>query len=332
VDETGTLMAGHWLRLGVLARVALGKPDSEAAAHVVAQLQEDLLPLQTALSPNERLLAALVLIEYAFAVSRFEQFDYLSNLVEHPALFEAAASLLRARWVFVSGFAHYQVSHTDRAEREWRRALALARESDHGSLALKVTLAMVRLWLDRGRVDEADRMLETLDPRWGAGRTAMLIELQQMRARVQVLRGQPARALVTLQEANQLAAKVGLSRSESAARQTDLAQIYIALNRSDEALALLIEERVVAQTGAAAERASCLVHLLRAWMTRFSDPQRSRQDLERGLELAHAASYTMYFRLLPALAAAVSAYALQTLKTSENGLALQFVDDVIRIR
>jgi len=332
VDETGTLMAGQWLRLGVLARVALGKPDSEAAAHVVAQLHEDMLPLQTALSPNERLLAALVLIEYAFAVSRFEQFDYLSNLVEHPALFEAAASLLRARWVFVSGFAHYQVSHTDRAEREWRRALALARESDHGSLALKVTLAMVRLWLDRGRVDEADRMLETLDPRWGAGRTAMLIELQQMRARVQVLRGQPARALVTLQEANQLAAKVGLSRSESAARQTDLAQIYIALNRSDEALALLIEERVVAQTGAAAERASCLVHLLRAWMTRFADPQRSRQDLERGLELAHAASYTMYFRLLPALAAAVSAYALQTLKTLENGLALQFVDDVIRIR
>lgn len=328
VVDSGSSMAGHWLRLGVLARVALGKPDSEAAAQVLAQLHEDLLPLQTTFSSNERLLAALVLIEYAFAVSRFEQFDYLSNLVEHPALFEAAASLLRARWVFVSGFAHYQVSHTDRAEREWQRALALARESDHGGLGLKVTLALVRLWLDRGRVDEADRMLETLDPRWGAGRTALLIELQQMRARVQVLRGQPARALVTLQEANQLGAKVGLSGFESAARQTDLVQIYIALDRGDDALALL-KEMVAAQTGAAAERAGCLLHLLRAWMTRFTDPQCSRQDLEQGLALAQAASYTMYFRLLPSLAAAVSAHAVQTLP---SGLTLQFVEDVIRIR
>lgn len=324
--DAGASLAGHWLRLGVLARVALGKPDSEAAAQVLAQLQDDLLPLQTALSSNERLVVALVLIEYAFAVSRFEQFDYLSNLVEHPALFEDAASLLRARWMFVSGFAHYQVSHTERAAREWQRALALARESDHGSLGLKVTLALVRLWLDLGRVDEADRMLETLDPRWGAGRTAMLIELQQMRARVQLLRGQPARALVTLQEANQLAAKVGLSGNESAARQTDLAQIYFALNRCDDALTLLIEEMVTAPTRAGADRASCLVHLLRAWLTRLSDPQRSQQDLEQGMALAQAASYTMYFRLLPALAAAVSAYALQ------SGLALQFVDDVIRVR
>ena len=326
--STGTPLDGHWLRLGVLARVALGRPDSDTAAQVLAQLHQDLMPLQTALSPNERLLVALVLIEYAFAVSRFEQFDYLSNLVEHPALFEAATSVLRARWVFTSGFAQYQVSHADRAEREWLRALAMARASDHGGLGLKITLALVRLWLDRGQLDDADRMLETLDPRWGAGRTALLIEWQQMRARVQLLRGQPARALVTLQEANQLGDKVGLSGFESSARQTDLVQIYIALDREDEALALL-REMAAAPTVSAPDRVRCLVHLLRAWMTRLSDPQRSRLDLEQGLVLAQAASYTMYFRLLPALAAAVSAYALQTVKSSQ---ALQFVDDVIRVR
>ena len=316
---------GHWLRLGVLARVALGKPDSEAAALMVARLHNDLLPLQTALSPHERLLVALVLIEYAFAVSRFEQFEYLSNLVEHPVLFGAAASLLRARWVFVHGFAHYQVSQLQRAEREWQRALALARESDHGSLGLQVTLALVRLWLDHGRVDDADQILETLDPCWGAGRTALLIELQQMRARVQLLRGHPAGALATLQGANQLAAKMGLSGSESGGRLTDLVQIYIALDRGDEALALL-KEMVAEQTGSNAERTNCLLHLLRAWTMRFADPQRSRQDLAQGLAHAQAGRYTMYFRLLPALAASVSALALQA------GVEPQFVAEVISSR
>ena len=316
---------GHWLRLGVLARVALGKPDSEAAALMVARLHNDLLPLQTALSPHERLLVALVLIEYAFAVSRFEQFEYLSNLVEHPVLFGAAASLLRARWVFVHGFAHYQVSQLQRAEREWQRALALARESDHGSLGLQVTLALVRLWLDHGRVDDADQILETLDPCWGAGRTALLIELQQMRARVQLLRGHPAGALATLQGANQLAAKMGLSGSESGGRLTDLVQIYIALDRGDEALALL-KEMVAEQTGSNAERTNCLLHLLRAWTMRFADPQRSRQDLAQGLAHAQAGRYTMYFRLLPVLAASVSALALQA------GVEPQFVAEVISSR
>lgn len=323
--ETGASPGRLWLRLGVLARVALGKADSAGAAQVAVELQNTLLPLQTQLSPHERLLAALVLIDYYFAVTRFEQFEYLSNLVEHPVLFDAASSLLRARWMLMIGFAHYQIGDHERAEKTWQRALALSRESDHGGLGLKITLALVRLLLDRSRVHEADRILDTLDPRWGAGRTSMLIELQQMRARSHLLRGQPARALATLEEANRLAATLALSEAESAARQTDLVQIYIALDRCDDALALLL--RLAAEhTEMNAQRTGCLLHLLRAWMTRFADPQASRQDLVQALALAQAARYTMYFRLLPALAASVSALALQA------DVAPQFVDEVIRSR
>jgi DNA-binding SARP family transcriptional activator len=315
-----------WLRLGILARVSLGKVDSADAAQTAADLLNDLQPLQAVLSPHERLLVALVLIEYAFAVERFDQIDYLANLVEHPALFDVAATALRARWVCTHGFALYHVSTHERAERAWRRALSMARDAGPGSLLeVKLTIALARLLIDRGRVDEADRVVEAVDPRWGGGRTLQLVELQQTRARVQLLRGQPARALATLDEADRLAAAAGVSQSETGGRLTDRAQIYIALDRGDDAQAVLAR-MVVEQNGHEAKVAGCLHRLLRAWTNRFADPPGSRQDLEQGLALAQAARYTMFFRLLPGMAASVCALALR------GDVAPQFVDEVIRSR
>ena len=315
-----------WLRLGVLARVSLGKVDSEDAARAAADLLNDLQPLQAVLSPHERLLVALVLIEYAFAVGRFDQIDYLANLVEHPALFDAATPALRARWVCTQGFALYHVGRLERAEKAWRRALSMALDAGPGGLlGLKLTIALARLLLDRGRVDEADRVIQDVDPRWGGGRTLQLVELQQTRARVQLLRDQPAGALATLDEADRLAAAAGLSQSENGGRLTDRAQIYIALDRADDAQAVLAR-MAAEQNGRDAQVASCLQHLLRAWMNRFADPAASRKDLAQGLSLAQAARYTMFFRLLPDLAASVCALALRA------GAAPQFVDEVIRSR
>ncbi len=324
--ETCEPLSAWWLRLGVLARVALGKADSHAAVQAAAEWQNDLQPLQAGLSPHERLLAALVLIEYQFAAGRFEQVDYLANLVEHPALFDAAAPVLQARWVCTHGFAHYQLGNHERAEKIWQRALVMSHAAGPGDMVgLKVTVALARLLLDRGRVSEADQVVEALDPRWGAGRTSQLVELQQTRARVQLLRGQPARALATLDEADRLASAAGSLRYESGARLTDRAQIYIALDRCDDALALLT--RLVAdQSGREAQVSGCLLHLLRAWTTRFADPQGSRSDLQQGLALAQAGRYTMFFRLLPGTAASVCALALRA------GVAPQFVDEVIRSR
>lgn len=314
-----------WLRLGAVARVALGQPDTPAAADAADRLQADLMPLQAGLSPHERLLAALVLLEYRFAAQRFEQFDFLANLVEQPPYFEAAAPLLRARWVHMYAFAHYQAGNHDRAEKAWHRALGLARERGLDSLALQTTLGLSRLLLDRGRIDDADRIVESMDPRWGAGRTAQLIQLQQLRARVQLLRGHPARALTTLDEALSLGDAAGMTRSERASCLTDLAQAYVALDRLDDALALL--SRLASEnTGRDAQVYGCLQHLLQAWLLRFSDPAGSRRALEQGLSLAQSARYTMFFRLVPAMAGSVCALALRA------GAAPRFVDEVIRSR
>ncbi len=325
-DEVGEPLSNLWLRLGILARVSLGKADSAGAAAAAANLLNDLQPLQAILSPHERLLVAMVLIEYDFAVARFDQIDYLANLVEHPAPFDAAAPALRARWVCTHGFALYHVGNHDRAERAWWRALSMAHEAGPGSLlGLKLTIALARLLLDRGRVEEADRVIKAVDPRWGGGRTLQLVELQQTRARVQLLRGQPAGALATLDEADRLAAAAGVSRSENGGRLTDRAQVYIALDRGDDAQAVFTR-MAAEQSGREGQVADCLQHLLRAWMNRFADPAASQQDLTQGLALAQAARYTMFFRLLPGMAASVCALALR------HDLAPQFVDEVIRSR
>ena len=260
----------------------------------------------------------MVLIEYDFAVARFDQIDYLANLVEHPAAFDAAAPALRARWVCTHGFALYHVGNHERAEKAWRRALSMAHEAGPDSLlGLKLTIALARLLLDRGRVDEADHVIKAVDPRWGGGRTLQLVELQQTRARVQLLRGQPAGALATLDEADGLAAAAGLSLSENGGRLSDRAQVYIALDRGDDAQAVFAR-MAAEQSGRDGQVASCLQHLWRAWMNRVADPA--------GLAAAQAARYTMFFRLLPGMAASVCALALR------RDVAPQFVGEVIRSR
>lgn len=322
----GDPLSALWLRLGALARVALGKANPEEATLAAAGLLNDLQPLQTVLSTHERLLVAIALIEYHFAVGRFEQIDYLSNLVESPRLFNAATPALQTLWVFTYGFGLYHVGDLERAEKAWQRALLMSHQAGPGSvLGLKVTIALARLLLDRGRADEADRVVEALDPRWGGGRTLQLVELQQTRARVQLLRGQPARALATLDEADRLAAAAGLSQTENGGRLTDRAQIYMALDRADDAQAVFAR-MVAEQSGRDGQVAACLQHLLRAWRRRLADPAASRQDLAQGMALAQAARYTMFFRLLPGTAATVCAMALRA------DVAPQFVDEVIRAR
>jgi DNA-binding SARP family transcriptional activator len=61
-------------------------------------------------------------------------------------------------------------------------------------------------------------------------------------------------------------------------------------------------------------------------MNRHTDPARSRADLEQGLSLAVATRYTMFFRLVPAMAASVCALALRA------EVSPLFVDEVIRAR
>ena len=322
----GEPLPALWLRLGTLARVALGKADSNAATLAAAELLINLQPLQAVLTAHERLLVALVLVEYYFAVARFEQIDYLANLVEHAPLFNAATPALQARWVCTHGFALNEVGNHERAERAWQRVLAMSHAAGPDSaLGLKVTIALARLLLDRGRAEEAARVIEALDPRWGAGRTLQLVELQQTRARVQLLRGQPARALATLDEADRLAAAAGVSHAENGGRLTDRAQVYMALDRGDDAQAVFAR-MVAGQSGRDAQVAGCLQHLLRAWLNRFADPDASRQGLAQGLALAQAARYSMFFRLLPGTAASVCELALQA------EIAPQFVDEVIRSR
>jgi tetratricopeptide (TPR) repeat protein len=264
-------------------------------------------------------------VNWHFTQHRYELFDWLASVVEPPAVFERASPAGRCRWLYTVGFAHYQVGKRTSAESAWQRALALAEAQPLEAMRRMVAMAMLRLLLDSGRLDEAAALEATLSTQGGAGRLTQLIELQTMRARGQLLRGEAARALATVDEALALARQGGLTLTEQAALHTDWSQALIALERLDEAEALLA--RLAAQHGGRdAQVLHCLLLLLRA----LHPPQRGegerRHALAEGLRLAQSLRYTMFFRLLPARAGQVCALALRW------NLAPVFVTEVVRER
>ena len=323
--EPGDDLDQLWQQLGSVASVALGQANSPAAAGAATWLQAQLHALQNALSAHERLLVALVLIEYEFAAQRYEQFDALACQIEVVALFNAAAPMLRARWLHIHGFAHYQAGDLDRAEQAWRRSSALAAEFNVASVQVQSTLALARLMLDRGRLDEAERAVQALQPQWGAGRTAQLIQWQQLRARVQLLRGQAVQALASIDDALRLADVVALPPAEQATGWSIRIQALVALQRFAQALELLAR-LADEQGGRDAQVSRTQLALLRAWTLRLTDRPESQRQLALGLALAQACRFTMFFRLLPDVAAGLCALALRW------DVAPLFVMEVIRAR
>jgi DNA-binding SARP family transcriptional activator len=299
-----------WLQLGTLAQVVLGAGDAAAAAAATSQLRDRLKPLCCDLFPDERLMVAQILVNYHFHLQDYEQFDWLAMVVEQPQLFEQAAPLSQSRWHYTLGFALYQEGEHDRAEAAWQRALNLAEANRLGSMRLMTSLALARLLIDAQRLDDAERIVHVVQPQWGAGRTSQLIQLQQMRARLQLLRLQPARAYATLGEALALADASGLSDGEKASCLTDLAQVLIALEREDEAVDLL-QRLSTEHPGRNGEVFACLRDLLQAVRVQVTDLETSRRCLAQGLAQAQRIRYMMFFRLLPTLAGRVCALALQ---------------------
>ena len=325
-----------WWRLGAVVLPVLGDehPGQEeaaslAAAWLQAQLRAD--PLRHSGSgesadADQRLLIALVLVNHHLARQRYEQFDALASQVQAHALpgSTPASPLMQARWLHSLAYAHYQVGRNDRAETHWADSLALARSHGLHHLALQNTLALVRLQLDTGRVAAAAAQLDRVDPRWGAGRMAQLVELQQLRARRWLLSGQATRALACIDDALALAAQAGWPLPECAACLTDRVQVWIALQRETDAGAELA--RLASQMqGRDRQVFQCLHGLLAASLRPVPDAEQ-REGLQQALRLALALRYTMFWRLLPGLAARCCLLALQ------QGVETVFVTDVIALR
>ena len=299
-----------WWRLGLLAQAVLDTPAPAGVPQAVAALEAQLREGLTQQSANERLITALVLVNLYFHQGRYEQLELLAAEVEQPALVQAAAPLMRCRWRYMLGFAQYQLGQVAAAESAWQQVLDEAQAQGHVHMQVLASLAMLRLLLDRGRLEEADALERTLPPRWGGSRPTQLMELQQMRARLLLLKHQPAAALARLQDALALATQAGLSEPEQASCLTDLAQVRIALGEQEAALVLLHElgER---HSGRDAEVYRCLEGLLQAWLLASQDAAAARVALEAALQRAQAVRYTMFFRLLPALAGELCALALR---------------------
>ena len=314
-----------WQFLGSVATVALGQADHPAAAAAAGWLDHQVHAQDTALSPDERLLCALLLLEYRFATQAFEQFWLLVSVVEVPALYLPASPLLRSRWTLMVGYTHHLTGHAQDAEADWRRAFALAQQHACHTVQLQATLALTRQMLDGGRLDEAQAALDAVRPQWGAGRASQLVHLQQQRARLLLLRGQPARALSLLQDALALAESAAWPEAEKSSCLVDLAQVHVALDQLDAAQALLVP-LAAARQGRDALVLGCMNGLVQAWRLHLSAPEAARQALASALAAARQARMHMFFRQLPAMAAELCALALRW------QIERPFVTEVIRTR
>lgn len=314
-----------WSRLGTVAQVALGRPDGPPMATAAQWLDEQLRTRDQDLSADERLLCALLLLEYRFATGRYDQLMLLVHTVEAPALFLPASGLLRSRWVLMTGYVHHLTGDAFDAEVAWGRALAMAAQHGCHTVQLQARLALIRRMLDGNRLEEAKTQLADIPPHAGPGRVSQLIQVQQQRARLMMLNDQPARARGLLEDVLRLTDEAAWPESEKSSCLGDLAQVLVALDRADEALALL-ERLVAARQGRDEAVFSCLSGLVKAWLWRHTQPAASRLALAAALAAAQQARMQMFFRQLPSMAARLCALALQ------KQVEPQFVVEVIRNR
>lgn len=322
-EPPATHPALWWWHAGRAARAVV--EPAHAPGLSLVWLQQALAPLAHVLAPHEKLVVAQVLVNAHFARQQYEQFDLISAAVMAPAAFDKVPPLLQARWLHTLGFACYQVGRHDAAQRAWQQGLAGAQAHGLAQVGWMLTLALLRLALDRGQLDEAARLEAAVLPHWGSGRTTQLMELQQMRGRLLLMRGQPVQAQALLAEALALGAQAGLSAAELASCRTDEAQVQVALGQPAAAISLLAGLADAAQ-GRDATVYRCLGGLLRAWCERERDEPASTQALDQALRDAQAIRYTMFFRLLPALAGQLCALALS------RGIHTAFVLEVVRGR
>lgn len=316
-----------WWHAGRAARLVLD--PAHAPGLSLVWLQQALAPLAGRLAAHEKLVVAQVLVNACFARQQFEQFDLIAANVMAPGTFDAVPPLLQSRFLHTLGFALYQVGRHDAAHASWQQGLAVAQTHGLAQVRWMLSLALLRLALDQGQLDEAARLEALVLPHWGAGRTTQLMELQQMRGRLLLLQNRPAQAQALVAEALALGAQAGLSAAELASCRTDEAQVLVGLGQAAAAQALLAD-LAQAASGRDATVYRCLGGLLAAWHGPAGDGVVSSEQrsaaLEQALRDAQAIRYTMFFRLLPVLAGQLCALAL------ELGLHTAFVLEVVRTR
>jgi tetratricopeptide (TPR) repeat protein len=314
-----------WLACGAIAAAVFDNREMSTVANAIEWLHGQLRPMRARLTADERLIAAQVLVSVHLNQREFEKFDLIANVVGAPAVMQTAAPLMQARWLYTLGWTHYQIGSGDRAQAEWQRALEIADTFALEQMKLQVSLALLRLLIDRGRLDQAQQVEATIRPQWGAGREMQLISLKQLSARLLLMRGHSAQALATLREALALADQIQLSRPDRGSCLTDLCQVLVANDQTPAAIEML--DRLASEhSGRDGEVYRALLELLRTCHRHDVDESERRRWLASGLHRARHVRYTMFFRLLPQLAARCCALALLW------DIEVAFVLDVIRSR
>ncbi len=298
-----------WLRLAPMAAQVLGGKAHGMAESAALALQLDFRRLNRPWSPDERLMAEQVLIDYQFTCERYEAFEVMANAVERSPLFGAGSAFMRARWLYTYGYSQHLTSQPENAERAWLRAMDVAKESKLEATALTTSLALAKGYLKQGQVDKAAALVEGVQAQSGLGRMAQLVELLQLRARVQLCRGNLANAKTLLQDAVKTAQAASLNYVDFAGCITDLAQVHVAggyLQEAERTMLTLLESL----HGRNAELARCQLMILQAYACIATNGNVEKEHLKEGLALAHKMRFFNFLLLLPEAAAAVCAAAL----------------------
>jgi DNA-binding SARP family transcriptional activator len=274
---------------------------------------------------DTRLVAGLILIEYASASHETSLIDSVVSMVEHQSVMLTAKPVFRAHFYEFLGFVYFIRSNCSAAKTAWHRAETEALTHNLSAAGFMARVGLVRQLLDEADFKAADLHLANMRPKEGPGRAYQVTLYKHLLARKMLLQEQVSMARIEIDETLSLATRIGLVGSPIHIYLQEKAQVMFAQGEYQQAEDLLGSANAIeVGTSGVCVKANAL--LMRSARLLVSEPELAREALVEGLALASSVGFVRFLRGLPKVASILCASALK------HNVQRDFVCQAIRER
>jgi DNA-binding SARP family transcriptional activator len=321
-SATPNSIVNYWLDLGQIAASTFDKKKNCKAQlfAIENRLLAEFRAIESKISSNTKIISAQLLLEHANTTQQLALVDLIVSIATNPKLMSMAQPVTQARFYERLGFLRFNFSRWNEAKDCWRRAKVIAQTHQLDSAGFMASVGLTRRLLDEGAFSEAEQELAALSPATEAGRGYQVVLYKHLKSRYLLLRQKFSAANLEIDEAIDLAIRLGLPQSVFLICYQEKAQALFMLGEHERAEQVLHE---VHDPGTANPVNAALFRYLRL---ATSDPEQAHLSLLDGLQQAEKIGFTRFLRCMPKHAAQVCLYAL------EKGICTNFVVNVVSER
>lgn len=324
----------------VIAAAFLGEPgrfDAQEVQQRLTRALDEVIASHAAVSLEELLLAARVLLDFIEAHNRIERFEPLMVTVEGrlpKAIGNAALARLAGRALLYAGRCYLRFNlqqrnrrYVKRASDAFARARALAQQHDLPQLAFDVAHAELFFAVTNGDQARVESLLDEMEANLRPGEPMRLAEYLMERTRVALLHDEIDTALALSADCLQAVAQSAAPTSQRGPQMLARVWALTAADRIDDALSVLREYApATGQDTRTRQVLDCIDALLTALHVRDGDEHEYTARLRDGFGRAARLRWPNYFASLPKLAAQLTADALA------RGIETDFLRGVVAQR